>query len=327
MYRLGKLDGRYSVRIDGSRYRTRIPHAPENEAAARAEAEVIVRQHRERYGAKLSTCDEIFNAYIIDAQARENPVVSPDNLIYAKKALSPHFGKLTAVDCTREQSRAYLKSARAEGRADSTMRTQMSYLRAAMRWHDPHTPAVFELPSEKQTRDRWLTTEEMRALIDGTGSTHTRLFMILALCTAARTEAILGLTWDTHIDFENEEIWLGFKVGGKGRATLPINRTLKAALSEAREIALSPYVIEFNGKPVKSVRKGLRNAYARAGISDIKQPAHIIRKTAGRILVESGVSMELVSQILGHSSIKITERIYARFSPSGMRPAMEALKL
>ena len=37
--------------------------------------------------------------------------------------------------------------------------------------------------------------------------------------------------------------------------------------------------------------------------------------------------MSLVSQIMGHSSEKVTEKIYARFSPSGMKSALETLKV
>lgn len=39
---------------------------------------------------------------------------------------------------------------------------------------------------------------------------------------------------------------------------------------------------------------------------------HVGRKTAGMILLQDGVSLTIVSRILGHRSITITERVYAR---------------
>jgi integrase len=40
--------------------------------------------------------------------------------------------------------------------------------------------------------------------------------------------------------------------------------------------------------------------------------SHIGRKTAGVLLLNTGIPMEVVSKILGHSSVRMTERVYAK---------------
>ncbi len=85
---------------------------------------------------------------------------------------------------------------------------------------------------------------------------HVRLAIILLLGTAARVRAILDLTWD-RCDFDRGMIHLrdpDDATPRKGRAVVPMNGMVRAALSEAREGALSNHVIEWAGKPVGSWR-------------------------------------------------------------------------
>ena len=61
----------------------------------------------------------------------------------------------------------------------------------------------------------------------------------------------------------------------KGRAIVPMNRPLKAALIEAKQGALSDYVIEWAGDPVASVKRGLKSSARQAGIVHISP--HMLR--------------------------------------------------
>ena len=122
-------------------------------------------------------------------------------------------------------------------------------------------------------------------------SPHIRLYAILAYTTAARNTALLGLRWD-RCDFEAGRIDLrdpGISTPHKGRAIVPMLRTTRAALLEARQGALTDWVIEWAGKPVKSVKRGLRDAAKRAGLEHVsphdlrRLPRSIWRKMACRI--------------------------------------------
>lgn len=139
--------------------------------------------------------------------------------------------------------------------------------------------------------------------------------------------AILDLTWD-RVDFAAGTIQLRDKekaATNKGRATVPMNKTSRAALVEAHEGARSRYVIEWAGQKVGSVKKAMQGAGKRAGLPWVT--AHVFRHSAATWMAEDGVPMQEIAQYLGHSSSKVTERVYARFSPSYLRKAADSLEI
>jgi hypothetical protein len=103
-------------------------------------------------------------------------------------------------------------------------------------------------------------------------------------------------------------------------------RTAKAALREAQAGALSEYVIEWAGKRVKSLKRGIKTARVEARITKTVSP-HILRHSAAVHMAEDGRTMEEIQQFLGHSDINVTRKIYARFSPDYLKEAAEALEI
>jgi integrase len=50
-----------------------------------------------------------------------------------------------------------------------------------------------------------------------------------------------------------------------------------------------------------------------------------LRRTAGSLLLQAGVPIEVVSVILGHSDIRITKRVYAHLLVDNLRAGMAKL--
>lgn len=73
------------------------------------------------------------------------------------------------------------------------------------------------------------------------------------------------------------------------------------------------------------------NSYIKevADITGIKKPltTHVGRKTCGSILLNEGVSIEVVSRILGHRDTKITQHIYARVNELRITREMESVNI
>jgi integrase len=138
--------------------------------------------------------------------------------------------------------------------------------------------------------------------------------------------AILSLTWD-RVDLERRLIHYQdpaiFRTK-KGRATTPINALASDALIEARRGATTPFVIEWAGQRVRSIKKGLTTAGERAGLPWVT--AHVFRHSAASIMAESGVPMTEIAAMLGHRDSRTTERIYARLAPDFLRRAAGALE-
>jgi len=118
-------------------------------------------------------------------------------------------------------------------------------------------------------RKNGLQRAEVRKLLDAECEFHVRLAIILKLTTAARATAALELTWD-RVDFERAQVNLRTGSGtGKGRAVVPMNDSLRKAPTEARDAALTDYVVEWGCKPLKSIKKGFARAVRNAGLEDV----------------------------------------------------------
>lgn len=272
-------------------------------------------------GPSGETVKEIFAVY----QADKANSGASERIEMAWKALAPHFGQYRPDQVDRARCRAYTERRITQGKRPGTIRKELGTLRAALRYNNKNTPAIIEMPEDSKPREVWLTKPEFNKLHEAVKSTHVKLFLTLARHTAARKEAILSLEWDQiDINPENPQINFGANVGNKGRAIVPINGTLMIALEEARKGRTTDYVIEYGGDRVKSIRKGFDTAKVKAGLPHITP--HDVRRSAARWMVERGVSMEEVSQYLGHSTTEVTRRVYARFSPGYLAKAAEALE-
>jgi integrase len=304
----------YAVWRDGGETKRRALRTKDRKAAERALIDFL-----KTATAPLETIADIMQAFLEDRQGHLGLARAKD----AWKRLRLHFGHLRSAHVTRQICREYTAMRRRRVK-DGTIIKELAVLRTALRWQNKATPAIIEMPPEPPPRDRYLTREEYRALREAAAQTpHCEVFVILAYTTAGRKTAILELTWD-RIDFARGLIRLGNAVGNKGRATVPMTPRARAVLERAREAALTDHVIEFSGKPVRSIRKTFSMAVARAGLLDVSP--HVLRHTAAVHMVENGVPMSEVSQYLGHTSTFVTERVYGRYSPDYLRRAAAALE-
>lgn len=326
-FRLGKHRGRYCVVIGRGAGRKRHSLGTDDPHKAQTAFAEYIQQWQRLNRPKTATIKRIFDAYAKDREAEGKDA---ERIRNAWKRLQGHFGALLPGHVDKAQCRSYAAARAAEGASDGTIHTELTYLRAAMHWAVANkwiaaAPYVW-VPQKPPPRNRFLTKAEAKKLIDAAEMPHIKLFIRLALSTAGRAGAILSLTWD-RVDLDRRLIDLDDPERprtNKGRATVPINDALYAALLEAKKGAQTDYVIEWGGERVLSVKKGFATAVKKAGIP--RCSPHDLRRTAARWMAEAGVSMDRIAQFLGHENSKITERVYARFSPDYQREAARALE-
>ena len=240
------------------------------------------------------------------------------------KTLEPHFGYKHGKAISKADCRDYAAMRKRQGKANSTVRTELEALRACLRWHYGAEAPQIPAPPPSKPRDRYLTQDEARRLLEAIETPHVRLFVTLALSTGARMGAILDLTWD-RVDFEHGTIDFmpaGRDKSNKRRTVVAMAAKARAALEEAYKGRLSDHVIEYGGKPVASVKKAIASAARRAGVPC---SPHVFRHTAAVWMAQADVPMQKIAQILGHTSTRVTETVYARYSPRFMADAMAAL--
>lgn len=272
------------------------------------------------------TVAAIYQAYIRD-RAEEGKATT--RIQDAWKRLAPWFGELLPSFISKDTCRDYKKARQRDGVSDGTIHLELGYVRSALLYAEREgwiTKAPFIwLPAKPPPRDHHLTKEQAGKLLAAARMPHIKLFIVLALATAGRAQAILDLTWD-RVNLTTRRINLrdpGRATTPKGRAVTPINEMAATALAEAKEAALTPFVIEWAGERVRSVKKGIAAAAERAGL---EVSPHVLRHTAAVWMAEGGVPMDEIAQYLGHTSAATTYRVYAKYSPDYLQKAAKTLE-
>lgn len=334
-YRLVQRGSRFYVRWwENGTWQRISTGATERQSAQRFLAQFIAGRGTPEPPAQ-PTIRQVLDGYLADKRGR---VAAHDTLEVCAKALRRHLGDLEPQHLTRERSRFYAARRRAEGYlvgpidqrrkkpvSDGTIIRELVTLRAALKWAQGERwfadlPYV-EVPAQPDARDRWLSRDEAERLLDSARAPHIRLFIALALYTAARAGALLELTWP-QVDLINGRIALGRGRGNKRRAIIPIGDKLRPYLEEAQQIATCPFVVEHASGPVASIKTGFRAACARAKLSGVSP--HTLRHTAASWQVQAGVSFEQVAMFLGNRK-EMVERVYGHHSPEWLAEAAHAL--
>lgn len=282
---------------------------------------------------KAYTVADLWSVYY--ARHVERKVVATERLDFAWKNLQPHFGALKPVQITDETTDDYLtlrkKGAIGRPANNATVRRELNALLACLNWcaHAkrriilPESVPAIELPPHGDARARWLTIEEVKALMEAAREmrrveldrlSRVERFLWLALETAARKGAIQELTWD-RVDFTSGVIH--YDVPGrirtkKRRATVPISPALRPVLERAFNERQEKHVLDHDGDVLKAVWR----AAERAGIEDVSP--HVLRHTAATHMLRNGVSIWTVAGVLGNS-VQQVEETYGHHIPAGLR--------
>lgn len=146
-----------------------------------------------------------------------------------------------------------------------------------------------------------------------------RDLVLMYINTGARREEILPIrfTWD-NVDFERSVI----KILGKRNKTriLLMNNTIREILQRRKYEEEHIYPLELN---YEYIFKKIKKYFKAAGIENAN--IHTFRKTYGSLLVQSGVEIFTVSKLLGHSSVKVTEKHYVDLLPSNLSNSVKIL--
>lgn len=341
LYRVGRYRDGWAAVTGHGRTRRRLTLDARSKADAEGQvAELNGRAERKKLG-NDRTVKALFEYYVADREADGVPAVK--RMRQAWKPLEPHFGHLSVDQITKTVCRDYIKMRTRRGVSDGGIRTELTYLSVALRLAKTHKlitdSAEIVRPPQPRPRDRWLTHEEVPKLVAGAVLPHAKLFILLAVATAGRPSHILQLTWprvrlEKKADPVTGEVLSygsinlddpGRDKTAKGRAHVPITEEAYEALELARKVALTDYVIEYNEKPVLSVKKAIAAAARRAKLQGVTP--YVLRHTAAVWMAQAGIPMAEIAQYLGHTNPAVTFRVYARYSPDYLRRAADALRL
>jgi integrase len=214
----------------------------------------------------------------------------------------------------------------------SVLSAAINYARREWEWEIPNPVSGRKL-KEPEGRMRWITRAEAERLIHAAQfepqAAHLPDFIRMALHTGMRKGELLGLEW-RRVDLQAALVHLepGNTKTGK-RRSVPLNRLASEAILNrmrfrAQHAPASPWVFAHRGgQRIQDVKRAFASACQRAGITDFR--IHDLRHTCAAWLVSAGVSLTEVRDLLGHTTVKMTER-YAHLAPENVRVAVSVLE-
>jgi len=151
----------------------------------------------------------------------------------------------------------------------------------------------------------------------------------VAVMTGCRRGELLGLEW-SRVGLEANTIRLGASDTKAGKARLvAINQAAREALlrrSEYRAKHCPDTTWVFcgrQGKRIAGIKTCFRRACKNAELVGVQ--FHDLRHTCGLWLAQAGVPQSHIAEVLGHSTLRMTER-YTHMAPVTARAAVEKLE-
>ncbi len=185
------------------------------------------------------------------------------------------------------------------------------------------------LPKRDNKRQRFLTKEEAITLLAELEkhSPTSYPLCIIALDCGLRFGEIASITW-TDCNFEQDTILIRDPKARANRYAFMTKRVRK--LLEDIPPSNGLIFLDKNANKLKSISKSFRIVADRlfnVGIDDPRQRVcfHTLRHTFASWLVEGGVSLYEVKELMGHADLTMTQR-YSHLSPEGLRNAIKILE-
>ncbi len=157
---------------------------------------------------------------------------------------------------------------------------------------------------EDNKRTRFLSEDEMKRLMQY-ASLELRQILVLLIHTGMRKGELQHLKW-SDLDFNRSLITISQTKNGKVRY-IPMNTAVKNVLLQRRfdkesQVWVFPGA---DGSPY-NFRKAFETARKKAGLEDVR--VHDLRHTFASYLCMNGADLITAKELLGHSSLTMTER-------------------
>lgn len=249
--------------------------------------------------------------------------------------LVPALGAIPLRDLGRRQIEAYKAQQVAEGRAPKTINNQLAVLHralaAAVEWDVlEHAPRVQPMKTEAPEFD-WFDDLESDRLVETAGA-H-KAMVLVALDAGLRRGEIIALRWG-DVDLKaravrvRSSLWRRHETSpksGKGRS-VPLSTRLAEALKAHRHLRGDRVFCREDGHQLNAddIRKILTGLCKKAGLRHVGW--HVLRHSFASHLVQRGVPLRAVQELMGHADIRTTMR-YAHLAPATLRSAIDALEV
>jgi len=222
-------------------------------------------------------------------------------------------------DMKIDDIRDYIKRIKDKGNSRNTISTKISILKSLFKWLNKENIVKQNVmdkiikPKIREKERKFLTKEEIEKirqldmkLIDQT------LFEVL-YSSGIRVSEAVNLNWD-NIDFSSRKLKVKEGKGGKDRTTfLSIKAVILLKKYKNSRVDNDEYVFRSNFKrrmSKSSIIRHIKKLGKRAKLNRKLTPHHL-RHSCATHLLKSGLNLNMVQKVLGHSKVSTTQ-LYAK---------------
>ena len=281
---------------------------------------------------QIPTLDEfVRDVYLPHVAATRRNYAS--SIAFLKHHVLPRYGSMHLDQITTQSIAEGYNDMLAKGFALATSSTLPSMLRIiyniAKKRKTPGSdinPAVdVKVKSPNNARQRFLSIEEIERLrfaVEKSSNTQLKHIVNLSILLLCRKRELLDAKW-TDFDIERRNWHIPMSKSGKAR-NVPLSTAALEILAQLPRWEGVPWVVPhpIRLKPFRSVYWSWDLARRAAGLSDVTQ--HDLRHTGASHLLAAGADPVTVSKVLGHSSLRMTER-YMHVGNQTLLRSVEAL--
>lgn len=229
---------------------------------------------------------------------------------------------------SREKS--YGLSATTRARKIATIRSFYKYLTLKTKQLEVNPVADLDSPKTTKTLPRYLTLDESKRLleaVDGVNKERDYCILCLFLNCGLRISELVGLNMgDVQPDClrvlgkgsKERMVYLNDAARAAIDAYLPVRRTMAAQGCDALFVSNRRKRMSTD-----SVHAMVKKTLLKAGLDPDKYSSHKLRHTAATLMIQHGVDVRTVQEVLGHEHLNTTE-IYTHIDNAELRVAADA---
>lgn len=265
----------------------------------------------------------------------EIPIMDVDLDFVKSVTLTDIYGYMTYLSRDRilhqnSQNSDYGLNAASRARKIATIRSFYNYLTNKMHLLQENPVKDIDSPKLKKTLPKYLTLDESVNLLDSVdGKNQERDYCILTLFLncGLRISELVGLNLN---DVQDDAL----RILGKGNKVriVYLNEACKAALAQYLTVRRpitgrdrnAMFLSAQNERISRSgVHALVKKRLAKAGIDSTQYSSHKLRHTAATLMLQNGVDVRAVQEVLGHEHLNTTE-IYTHIDNDSLRVAAKA---
>ncbi len=221
-------------------------------------------------------------------------------------------------------------NAASRARKLSSLKSFYKYLTVRTKQLTENPVQDMEYPKIRKSLPRYLTLEESRKLlqsVDGPNKTRDIAILMIFLNCGIRRSELVGLNMtDIYTDH--------IRVVGKGNKERIVymgsscRKAIDDYLEERKNVVLSDNRALFGSRDhnrisVTAVHRLVKKHILEAGLDPERFSAHKLRHTAATLMLQNGVDVKTVQEVLGHENLNTTQ-IYTHIENTELHLAAEA---